>query len=441
VKAIAVTGSLGLEAHDMDAYLEANQREIDRVNDPLWKDFLKSLKDYGTTDLVAMINEIGRLPTKNHWTGFFENAEDIGPELIARKYRIGQEACHGCNIGCKYIYHVKEGQFAGGPAGGPEYETIMAFGSNCLNSDIESVFHMGTRCDQLGMDTISCGKSIGFAMELWEKGIITEKDTDGLNLSWGNVESMVQLVEMIARREGFGDVLANGVRKAAEQIGGDAWMYAVHVKGLEASGQDPRAHQSIGLTYATNARGADHLRSLSSLEELGFPEVATARFGADKAEAILEIMSPTHKGELVKDIEDLYTLVDSAVICKYGTMWPPIYYFETFTNIIAPLTGMTEWAEIKFVKQVGERINHLRRAYNHRLGITRKEENLPRRLLKEPMPTGPAKGGLPDLDEMLDEYYEYRGCNKETGFPRKDVLTDLGLDYVADDLGKRKMLA
>ncbi|UCE10618.1 MAG: aldehyde ferredoxin oxidoreductase family protein, partial [Candidatus Thorarchaeota archaeon] len=431
VKAIAATGSLGIEAHDMDAYLEANQKEIERVNDPLWTDFLKSLKDYGTTDLVAMINEIGRLPTKNHWTGFFEDAESIGPELIARKYRVGPEACHGCSIGCKYIYHVKEGQFAGGPAGGPEYETIMAFGSNCMNSDIESVFYLGTRCDQLGMDTISCGKSIGFAMELWEKGIITEKDTGGLDLSWGNVDSMVELVEQIAKREGFGDILANGVRKAAEQIGGDAWMYAVHVKGLEASGQDPRAHQSIGLTYATNARGADHLRSLSSLEELGFPEVAAARFGEDKAEAILEILSPTHKGELVKDIEDLYAIVDSAVICKYGTMWPPIYYFDTFTNVIAPLTGMTDWADMKFVKQAGERINHLRRAYNHRLGITRKDETLPRRLLKEPMPTGPSKGGLPDLDEMLDEYYDYRGCDKETGFPKKSVLMDLGLEFVA----------
>jgi aldehyde:ferredoxin oxidoreductase len=440
VKAIAARGALGLEAHDMDAYLEANQREIDRVNDPLWKDFLASLRNYGTTDLVAMINEIGRLPTKNHWTGFFEYAEDIGPHIIADKYRVGQEACHGCSIGCKYIYFVKDGQFAGGPAGGPEYETLMAFGSNCLNRDIESIFYLGTRCDLLGMDTISCGKTIGFAMELWEKGILTEKDTGGIDLSWGNVDSMTQLVEMIAKKEGIGKLLSLGVRKAAEKIGGDAWQYAVHVKGLEASGQDPRAHQSIGLTYATNVRGADHLRSLSSLEELGFPEIAIQRFGEDKADAIMDIMSPTHKGELVKDIEDLYAIVDSAVICKYGTMWPPIYYFETFQNVIPPLTGMEEWEDMKYLRQAAERICHLRRAYNHRLGVTRKQETLPKRLLKEPMPTGPSKGGLPDLDIMLDEYYEYRGCDLETGFPKRSVLKQLGLDYVVEDLEKRNMI-
>ena len=317
----------------------------------------------------------------------------------------------------------------------------MAFGSNCLNRDLESVFHMGTRCDLLGMDTISCGKTISFAMDLWETGMITKKDTGGLDLSWGNVDSMVQLVEMIAKREGIGDLLSKGVRKAAEVVGGEAWKYAVHCKGLEASGQDPRAHQSVGLTYATNVRGADHLRSLSCLEELGFPEVAIARFGKEKAAAIMDIMSCKHKGEVVKDIEDLYALVDSGVICKYGTMWPPIFYFDTFESIIAPLTGMDNWSSKKYVREAAERISHLRRAYNHRLGITRKEETLPKRLLKDPMPTGPSKGGLPDLDYMLDEYYEFRGCDKETGFPQRDVLQRLHLGFVADDLDGRGMLA
>jgi len=441
VKGIAVSGSMGIEAHDMDAYLKANEEEMARVRDPLWTSSIESLRKYGTTDLVSIINEIGRLPTKNHWTGYFEDADKIGPEIIANEYRIAQEACHGCIVGCKYIIRVNEGEFKTTPVGGPEYETIMAFGSNCLNDDIESVFHLGKRCDLLGMDTISCGKTIGFAMELWEKGIIDKGDTNGLDLSWGNIDSMVELVEMIANKKGFGEILAKGTRQAAEIIGGDAWKYAVHSKGLEASGQDPRAHQSVGLTYATNVRGADHLRSLSSLEELGYPEIAIHRFGEEKADDILKIMSPKYKGELIKDMEDLYALTDSAVICKYGVMWPPVYYYETFANILQPLTGMDEWADLAFVKKAGERISHLRRAYNHRLGITREQETLPRRLLKEPMPTGPAKGGLPDLDEMLDEYYKYRGCDRETGFPMESKLKDLDLDYVVDDLKKREMLA
>ncbi|MGY5856479.1 MAG: aldehyde ferredoxin oxidoreductase family protein, partial [Candidatus Thorarchaeota archaeon] len=371
VKGITASGSQGIEAHDMDKFLEANDKEMEKIRDPLWTESLSSLRKYGTTDLVAIINEIGRLPTKNHWTGFYEQADDIGPEIIAEKYRIAQEACHGCAIGCKYIIRVNEGKYSTGPIGGPEYETLMAFGSNCLNNDVESVFHMGKRCDLLGMDTISCGKTIGFAMELYEQGIISAKDADGLDLSWGNDEAQVELVEKIAKREGFGDTLANGVRKAAETIGGEAWRYAIHVKGLEASGQDPRAHQSIGLTYATNVRGADHLRSISCIEELGYPEIAAARFGKEKADVVLDIMSPVHKGQVVWDMEDLYAIVDSAVICKYGTMWPPVYYFDTFVNTIPHLTGMTEWGDPKFVRKAAERISHLRRAYNHRLGVTR----------------------------------------------------------------------
>ncbi|MHA3962606.1 MAG: aldehyde ferredoxin oxidoreductase family protein, partial [Candidatus Thorarchaeota archaeon SMTZ1-45] len=439
VKGIAASGAQGLEVHDMDKYLEANDIEMKRIKDPIWAESLSSLRKYGTTDLVAIINEIGRLPTKNHWTGFYENADDIGPEIIAEKYRIAQEACHGCAVGCKYIIRVNEGKYSTGPIGGPEYETIMAFGSNCLNNDIESVFYLGKRCDLLGMDTISCGKTISFAMDLFEHGLITANYADGLDLGWGNAESQAVLVEKIAKREGFGDLLSKGVRKAAELIGGEAWRYAVHVKGLEASGQDPRAHQSIGLTYATNVRGADHLRSLSSLEELGYPDIVIERFGKEKADAILDIMSPEHKGELVWDMEDLYAIVDSAVICKYGTMWPPVYYFDTFVNVIPPLTGMTEWADPKFVRRTAERISHLRRAFNHRLGVTRKEETLPPRLLQEPMPTGPSKGGLPDLDFMLDDYYKFRGCDRETGYPKESKLKELDLDFVIQDLKPRGM--
>jgi aldehyde:ferredoxin oxidoreductase len=441
LKGIVASGSLGLEAYDMDAYLKANEQEMAKLKDPLWKESLASLRNYGTTGLVTMINEIGRLPTKNHWTGFYEYAEQIGPEAIARTYRIAEEACYGCSIGCKYVYRIKEGKFAMGPVGGPEYESIMAFGSNCLNSNLESILYLGTRCDRLGMDTISCGKSIGFAMELWEKGIVTSKYTGGLDLSWGNVDSMVKLVEMISKKEGIGALLAEGTRRAAEKIGGDASLYAIHSKGLEASGQDPRAHQSVGLTYAINVRGADHLRSLSSLEELGYPEVIIKRFGKEKSEEIMKITSPMYKGEVIKDVEDLYALVDSAVICKYGTMWPPVYYFDTFVNVIPPLTGMTEWGDSKVVREAAERICHLRRAYNHRLGITRKQETLPKRLLSDPMPTGPAKGGVPKLDYMLDEYYKFRGCDPKTGYPKKETLIRLDMGSVAKDLEARRMLA
>jgi aldehyde:ferredoxin oxidoreductase len=165
----------------------------------------------------------------------------------------------------------------------------------------------------------------------------------------------------------------------------------------------------------------------------------TDRFGKEKTDAILDILSPEHKGELVWDMEDLYAIVDSSVICKYGTMWPPVYYFDTFVNVIPHLTGMDDWGDAKFVRKAAERISHLRRAYNHRLGVTRKEETLPKRLLEDPMPTGPSKGGLPDLDIMLDDYYKFRGCDKKTGYPLESKLKELDLDFVIEDLKPRGM--
>jgi len=286
-----------------------------------------------------------------------------------------------------------------------------------------------------GLDTISTGCTIAFLFEAAENGIITSKEADGLDLSWGNHETIVSLVHKIARREGIGDLLAEGALRAAQRIGRGAERYAIVGKGMEASGQDPRAQQSVGLTYATNVRGADHLRSLSSLEELGYPEVAIERFGKEKAQGILELTSTAYKGILVKDQEDLFALVDSLIICKYGTMWPPIYYFDIIAELLPPLTGFRELGDIKNLRLLAERICNLRRCFNVREGHTREQEQLHPRFTEEPMPEGPAKGMVCNLDPMLDEYYDARGWSRE-GLPTRRELHRVGLDDVADALAK-----
>lgn len=433
LKAIAVRGSGSVEVANPDRFFETASQAYDRIVNEWGEICENSLGGFGTPNLVEAINEIGRFPTKNHWTGFYENADKIGAIVLKNRYRKVRDSCLCCGIQCKYISHVKSGPFKGTITGGPEYESIMAFGSNCLNDDVESVIYMNSLCNLYGLDTISTGKAISFAMECFEKGILTERDV-GFRLDWGNTDSMIKMMGMIAHRKDIGDILAEGVRKAAKKIGKGSERYAMHVKGMEISAQDGRAHQSSGLTHATGPRGADHLRSLSCLEERGYRDTAIKRFGADRVEEVCNPISTKYKGLIIKDMEDLYVIVDSLIVCKYGTMWPPILYFDDFARIIPPLTGIAEYSSVKELRKTAERIVNLRKAFNAREGLTRKDDTLPKRFLKDPMPTGPAKGHVVRLKPMLDEYYELMGWDKKTGLPKRQTLERVGLKDVAKKL-------
>jgi aldehyde:ferredoxin oxidoreductase len=435
LKAVAARGLGGVQVAQHGKFLAAARKAFDQTTTGKWGEMNEeSLGMYGTTNLVTAIGEIGRLPTKNHTTGVYSEADAIGPETIRKNYRTSREACFGCAIQCKFTSQVKSGPYKV-KTGGPEYETLMAFGSNCLNSNVESILYANQLCNRHGLDTISTGCTIAFLMEAAEHGLISSKEADGLDLSWGNEETIVALVEKIAHRKGIGDLLAEGSMRAAQKIGKGAERFAIHVKGMEASGQDPRPQQSVGLTYATNVRGADHLRSLSCYEELGFPDVAIERFGEDHAAEVMDLHSTTFKGTLIKDQEDLYVIVDSVILCKYGTMWPPTYYFDIIAEMLAPLTGFEEFGDIPKLRLVAERISNLRRCFNVREGFTRENEQLHPRFTEEPIPEGPAKGQVCDLDPMLDEYYEVRNWSKK-GLPKRSELVRLGLSDVADELAK-----
>ncbi len=309
-----------------------------------------------------------------------------------------------------------------------------------MNDNIEAIIYANRLCNLYGIDTISCGKTISFAMECHENKILSKEEANGVDLTWGNAEAIITLIHKIAKREGLGNVLAEGVKRAAEVIGKGAERYAIQVKGMEASAQDPRAQKSVGLTHAISCRGADHLRALNSLEEFGFGEVVEKRFGKDKAAEIQNLLSTTHKARAVKDVEDLYALVDSLLICKYGTMWPPVYYFDDLARLIPPLTGMKEYGDLKRLRLTAERICNLRRAFNIREGMTRKNDALHPRFTKEPMPNGPAKGHVCHLEPMLREYYELREWDKATGLIPRRTLEKFGLGKVADQLERMEKL-
>lgn len=430
LKAIAVRGTKDIEIKDPDEFREAMDRAIELLHTGQNGEFSETLGKYGTPSLVSSINEIGRFPTRNHLTGFFERAEDLDEFKLLKEYRTHRGSCFGCSLQCKYL--AKPRSKFKDSISGPEYETIMAFGSNCLNADMDSVVHANYLCNEYGLDTISTGCVVAFVLECYQNSLLPFEITEDLDLTWGNDQAIVDLTLKIAKREGaLGNLLAEGTKIASERIGGLAQHFAIHVKGLEVSGQDPRAQYSVAITHGTNVRGADHLRSLSCLEELGFPDIAVERFGKEKADEIMTLTSPKYKAEVVADMEKLYALCDSLITCKYGVMWPPSLYYREFADAMRSLTGLRVFGDVSIVKTAGHRICVQRKLFNVREGLRRKDDTLPERMFRDAMTSGPSKGRVVPkdvYDGMLDEYYDWMGYNRETSVPKPETLRVLGLE-------------
>jgi len=434
LKAIAVRGTGCIEVADMTQFRSlmhtAHQRIIGHPQ-------AMDLRTYGTPLLVAYKSEIGELVTKNHQTGIFPDSEKFMADTLREKYWVKTRACAYCSVGCKKEYEVKEGQFPC-RAEGPEYEAIYSFGTNCWNSDFGSILQANLLCNELGLDSISAGCVIAFAMELWDRGILTKEDTDGLDFSWGNADTIVTIINKIATRECFGDLLAEGSWRAAEKIGHGADQSTVTVKKMEISGQDGRTHRSMALGHATASRGGDHLRSLITIDQLGYQDIAAARFGSDKLPEICDPYSETHKALATKITEDIYALRDTLLICWYTCSWPPIFWLDDFGHALIAATGEHTFGDKENLIRIAERIVTLKRAFNVREGINRADDQLPARFFS-PMPEGPGKGQKVNLDIMLDEYYTLRGWNKD-GIPTQEYLKTLNLENVVKSLEKTGIL-
>ncbi|TXT57369.1 MAG: hypothetical protein BAJATHORv1_10070 [Candidatus Thorarchaeota archaeon] len=426
VKAIAVRGHGGIDVYDHEGFVEFAKDAHQRVrNNPQAQEMGK----WGTWVLTAVKQEIGELPTRNHQTGVFDGWEKLSGDYIRPRYTISDRACFGCSLGCKKVNYIPDGPFRGTLEEGPEYEGLMAFGSLLGIDDYPTTLKANQICNRYGMDIISAGSTLAFAMELFEKGIIDTSDTDGLDISWGNRENTIRMLEKIGSRDGFGDILAEGSRIAAEKIGKNASEYAIHVKGLEVSGQDGRTHRSIGLSHATGARGADHLRSLVVVDQLGYEDVATERWGAHTLPEILNPYVEKYKATAVVETENAYCIRDTLIVCWYSVSWPPIFWMKDFAKLLPLATGIQSLGDEDNLTLIAERQVTLKRLFNAREGISRSDDTLPKRFTDEPMPEGPGKGQTVDLEPMLDDYYRLRGWNRESGLPTDETLHKLSLNW------------
>lgn len=433
LKAIAVRGSKSVEVADTDGFLEV----VETIEDQLFRSpEYKSRSLMGSTRLVNSLNKQGFLVTKHFQTGVFEGANKISGEELLKNYNVKSKACFACPMPCSRFFVIKNGRFAGLHGEGPEYETLGSVGSRCNNDDLNLILKANDMMNRYGMDSITTGEAIAFAMECYEKGILTRKQTDGLDLSWGNNDVILMLIEKIAKKEGFGEVLSHGTRQAAKIIGKGSEKYAMHVKGLEIIAGEPRGMKAFALTYAVGSRGADHLRAEPMFELSNNIELAKKRFGVSDAALRLKFKG---KGKVVKYYEEVCAIADSLPMCKNIAACldaPPNFY--ELKNIASKLiqTAIGWNTTPGEVQRIGERIINLERAFNVREGITRKDDTLPKRFLKEPLPKecGPSAGSIVELEPMLNEYYQEREWNEETGIPTQRKLKEIGLEYVAKDL-------
>ncbi|HUU82343.1 MAG TPA: aldehyde ferredoxin oxidoreductase family protein [Phycisphaerae bacterium] len=403
LKAVAVRGTGGLTAADPEGFRTACLDSLKKLKEGEISG--TGLPAFGTAILVNIINESGIFPTRNFQESQFALAEQISGETIAEQILVRPRACVACPIACGRVTALPNGKFSG-RGEGPEYETVWALGADTGVGDLTAVTKANYICNELGIDTITAGATVACAMELLEKGAISEKEI-GRTLSFGDAEAMVDMIGKIGRREGFGDVLAEGSARVAAKYGRPE--LSMGTKKQEFPAYDPRGVFGMGLQYATSNRGGCHVRGyLIAPEILGVPEK-------------FDPHTPDGKAALDIGFQDLTAALDAAGLCLFITFsvgGPEI------TEMLRTATGFDY--DVDEVMRAGERIWNLEKLFNLQAGLSRKDDTLPKRLLTEPMPAGPAKGMTVPLEEMLAEYYRLRGWTDQ-GQPTQEKLVALGL--------------
>ncbi len=405
LKAIAVRGKGSVRVHDKGQYERALQlayRAV-RMSGPV-----SMLSKEGTANILEIVNVMGALPTRNFQQGQFEQSDEISGYAFRQNHWKKEYACFGCPIGCgKWTEALEDGTIIEGP----EYESIYALGSNCAIGKRETIIKLNWLCDEYGMDTISVGGVIGFVMEMFERGIVGTDELDGIEPTFGNAGAAIALVEKMAKVDGCGEWLAQGVAAIAERYP-EARSFAMHVKGLEMPAYHPNAAKGTALAYAVSERGACHLR------------------GAPLGELFAGSANPLTidgKPQLFRDHQADKAVWDSACLCVfpgYGMTLKELW------QLVKAATGF-DYPSVMDLERVGERISTLARLFNVREGLAREADTLPARNLTQPMSAGPAAGQVVELEPMLDEYYHLMGWN-EDGVPATDRLVELGLGEFVD---------
>ena len=433
LKAIAVRGSGAMTAAKPirfhETVLKARQSLLSGLG-------AEGFSRYGTAGSLNAVNEMRVLPSYNFQRSSVDDTYPLTGECLVEggylKRRVG---CFSCVIGCHRYCTVERGAFTGSYTGGPEYETLCALGSGCGVLETEAVIKANELCNIYGMDTISTGSVIQWAMECYEKGVLGRQDLDNLEFHWGNGQVLVEMVKKIAFREGFGNVLAEGVKRAAEHVGGDTYKWAVEAKGLEQSRVDTRAAKAYALAFAVNPRGPDHLHT-ETFAEFGLSPDAQAlikKITGDEKYAHLYLTEK--RAEIVRWHEDCYAITDSLGFCAFTST----ALYGVTPQIMAELFSAATGYDIseEAAMNVGRRIVTLEKCFNVRLGASRKDDTLPWRVMNEPSPDGldsNAVNSQEELDGMLDEYYSLHGWDKNTSWPTKTTLIQLQLNNVAEEL-------
>jgi len=431
LKAIAVRGKSPYirGVRDPKPVAELGKALARRVKDhPLAWD----LQTKGTTGLVDVLNAAGMLPTRNFREGVFEGAGRINWPSYEKEIFSGRRTCYSCSIRCKREVRVTGRHAVNSAYGGPEYETLDGFGGNCGIDDLQAIARANELCNRYVIDTISTSATIAFAMECFERGLIGPADTGGIELRFGNVDAMLRTIELIGRREGFGAILAEGSRRAAELIGGDAPRYAVHVKGEELPMHDPRGKVGVGLGYAIGETGADHLYATHDTMLVN-PDSASFKAAVPLGvEALPARELGERKARNYAILENWASFGKVTGMCFFG---PAPRSFIAVDEIVQLVRAVTGWdVGLDDLLRIGERATNLARAFNVLHGFSRKDDVLPKRLF-EPLPCGPLEGvaiSKPEFERTMDALYGLKGWDPVTAAPTRGRLRELGVEWVAD---------
>ncbi|MHA1746895.1 MAG: aldehyde ferredoxin oxidoreductase family protein [Promethearchaeota archaeon] len=407
LKAVVVGGTFKVEVADQDKFREVSKESLKKLKENGVTG--TGLPAYGTAVLVNIVNNIGALPV-NNWQGSqSDQAEKISGEAMAEKYLIKKAPCWGCTIACGRITHVTEGPFAIERTEGPEYESIWAFGQNCGIFDYGAIIMANHLCNKYGIDTITTGCTVACAMELAEKGYMPAEDYAGIDLKFGNGQALVDCINLIGERKGFGLKLAQGSLKLAEMYGHPE--LSMSVKGLEMPAYDARSVKGIGLEYATSNRGGCHVTGYTIAPEVvGLPEQ-------------IDRLAYEGKPTWVKIFQDFTATVNSTTNCLFTTF---ALGAGDFAALLSSVTGWT--ITDGDILTIGERIYNTQRLIMEKMGF-KGQDNLPPRLLKEPVVAGVSKGEICELDKMLPEYYKLRGWDSE-GVPSKEKVEELRINAI-----------
>lgn len=428
LKAIVVRGGKGNATSDPSA-LSSVQDYIQRIkNSPLYQRY----STYGIAGSVKPADKMGVLGTRNYRNVRFEGTDRISGEKLY-EYVTRPKSCHRCPVHCKAEIKIPHGKFSGTEGVRPEFETIMALGSKCGLNDTEALIYLSNLCNHLGIDTNSTGSVIAFAMDLYDRGILSLEDTRGIDLTWGNSEAMEKLIHQIARREGLGAILSQGVRRAAIIIGKGSERFAYHVKGLELPGSDPRGLMGTALGYAVSTRGADFSNVYALPECRWSPEKAEAEFGIRE---VADRFSTEGKGVLVRRSMIVCAAIDCLGICKVPAL-SIIGDFDLKNE--AALTKSLSGEEFGYedLFQIGERVLNLERLFDLRHGATSADDRIPDKFVQEPIDEGPGEGKkVEGLEATVKGFYRAMGWDEE-GVPSQEKLESLGLSNVHWDLSEK----